>query len=359
MIFGILYAVLEKGLLGDLRFYPATGNAYDFNNSIIVIGTGSLIMGLVMGSVEVLYLGKLFQKRSFGEKLILKNLIYLIAICFFLICITFIGNSRALGLHPFHPEVFQSTSNFLFTSFVFWSIVFYMAPIIGVTLFISEIGDNVGQGVLANFITGKYHKAREEERIFMFLDMKSSTTIAEKLGHVRYYDLLNMYYADLTDAIIETSGRIYQYVGDEVIVRWSITEGIKDSNCIKCFFMMQRRFEEKSAVYMKEFGLVPGFKAGFHHGKVTMGEIGVVKKEIVFTGDVLNTTARIQSLCNSLKTNLLISQDLLEILHLENKYDVAEMGEFELRGKQAKMKLYQITVENQNMIVKLNWIPKK
>ena len=100
---------------------------------------------------------------------------------------------------------------------------------------------------------------------------------------------------------------------------------------------------------MKEFGLVPGFKAGFHHGKVTMGEIGVVKKEIVFTGDVLNTTARIQSLCNSLKTGLLISQDLLEILHLENKYDVAEMGEFELRGKKAKMKLYQVTVENQNM----------
>ena len=123
-----------------------------------------------------------------------------------------------------------------------------MATIIGITLFISEISDNIGQGVLKNFFIGKYHTPLLEERIFMFLDMKSSTTIAEKLGHLKYYQLLNDYYADLTKAVLETSGEIYQYVGDEVVVSWLIDKGLNNSNCLNCFFFKQRNYKRKFGI---------------------------------------------------------------------------------------------------------------
>jgi len=345
LVFGLLYAILERGLIGDLKFYPATKNAYDFGNSIIVDTIGPFIMGLIMGTIEVLYLSKVFKKQSFGVKIIVKNLIYLVSIIVFLILLTFAGNSMALGLPPFHPDVIESMSSFLFTSFVFWSIVLYIGAMIAFTLFVSEISDNVGQGVLINFLTGKYHKPRIEERIFMFLDMKSSTTIAEKLGHVRYYELLNEYYADITEAILQTAGRIYQYVGDEVIVRWSTKEGIRDNNCLNCFFEIKQIFKEKANKYQEKYGIVPGFKAGFHYGKVTMGEIGVVKKEIIFTGDVLNTTARIQGLCNSFEVDLLLSEDLLNLLENSGEYQRMEIGETELRGREEKIKLFTVSVK--------------
>jgi adenylate cyclase len=74
-----------------------------------------------------------------------------------------------------------------------------------------------------------------------------------------------------------------------------------------------------------------------------MGEIVVVKKEIIFTGDVLNTTARIQGLCNSCKVDLLLSENLLNILEKSDRYQRIEIGETELRGRQEKIKLFTVS----------------
>jgi adenylate cyclase len=339
--FGTIYTLLEKGLLGTLGHYPSTGNSYDFSTAIITNPIGSTIMGLVIGSVEILLLANLFKKKSFGSKIILKTFIYLFSILVFLFSLTFITNSVRMNLSIIDPQVAESVIVF-FTNFAFWSVVIYMGAIINVTLFVSEVSDNLGQGILMNFLVGKYHQPREEVRIFMFLDMKSSTTIAEKLGHVDYYRLLNWYYADITEAVLETNGEIYQYVGDEIVVSWKFKKGMKDNSCLRCFFMIKQKFQEVSDKYTKEFGLVPGFKAGLHYGKVTTGEIGVVKKEIIFTGDVLNTTARIQSACNEYGVDILVSDKLISLLNTDENYQLKEMGETELRGKDEKVKLQTV-----------------
>ena len=96
--------------------------------------------------------------------------------------------------------------------------------------------------------------------------------------------------------------------------------------------------------YNKHFGLCPTFKAGFHFGKVTTGEIGALKKEIIFTGDVLNSTARIQGLCNQYKVDLLISKDLINNLDLDSEFQITSLGNIELRGKLENIEL--CTLEN-------------
>ena len=90
-------------------------------------------------------------------------------------------------------------------------------------------------------------------------------------------------------------------------------------------------------------GTVPEFKAGLHYGFVMTGEIGVVKREIAFSGDVLNTTSRIQEKCNELGVNILLSNSLLDKLNLHmNIFAPRQMGEMELRGKLKKVMLYTI-----------------
>jgi len=339
--FGILYALLEKGILGELNHYPSTGNRYDFNTAFFFTSLGSFIMGLILGTIEVLFLNNMFGKKSFGQKIFYKTIIYLISICFFLLSLVVITNSYRLNVPLFDYEVLKTVLLF-FYNFAFWSIVLYIGTIIGITLFISEIGDNIGQEVLKNFFIGKYHTPLVEERIFMFLDMKSSTTIAEKLGHLEYYQLLNDYYADLTKAILETSGEIYQYVGDEVVVSWLIDKGLNNSNCLNCFFLSKEIIKENSRSYFTKYNVVPMFKAGFHLGPITTGEIGVIKKEIVFTGDVLNTTARIQGKCNEHRVDILISEDLKIQLPPDYSYTYREIGSCKLRGKNEEVKLLTV-----------------
>jgi adenylate cyclase len=176
----------------------------------------------------------------------------------------------------------------------------------------------------------------------MFLDLRSSTAIAEKLGHIKYHNLLNDFIDDINDSIIFSKGEIYQYIGDEVTVSWTMKNGIENENCLQCFFNIAAEIKNKSSRYLERYGIIPDFKTGLHCGEVTIGEVGVIKKEIVFTGDVLNTTARIQELCNTYGVRLLVSKKLIDLLQIENRYLIKAIGEITLRGKRGKDILYNV-----------------
>ena len=79
-------------------------------------------------------------------------------------------------------------------------------------------------------------------------------------------------------------------------------------------------------------------------GVVTTGEIGKIKKDIVFTGDVLNTAARIQGLCNTYGVKLLFSEQFAQILETIENLTLKPLGAAELRGKGEKVEL--LTVES-------------
>jgi adenylate cyclase len=84
----------------------------------------------------------------------------------------------------------------------------------GLALFILHVSDKFGQGVLMNYILGRNHRPKEEERIFMFMDLRSSTTLAEQLGHTEYSSLIQDCFFDLNDVAIKNEASIYQYLGD-------------------------------------------------------------------------------------------------------------------------------------------------
>jgi len=341
LVFSTVYTLLERGLLGNLNAYPSTGNPYSFIGNIFVTPVTALITGLLIGTVEILYFNKLFAQKKLIQKIIFKTITYLAIIIVFLLAISVLTNCMETQNSVFNRQVWSNVWLF-FNNFAFWSVEIYIASMIGVTLFFHEVSDNLGQGVLTNFLTGKYHSPVEEERIFMFLDMKSSTTIAEKLGHVHYFEMLRAYYVDLSDPIINYAGEIYQYVGDEIVVSWTLQNGLQNNNCIRCFFAMEEALRQQTKKYHARFGMLPEFKAGIHTGKVTTGEIGTIKKEIIFTGDVLNTTARIQGLCNTYKVNLLISDQLMKKLTPDSFFQVEALGESELRGRGERVKLFTI-----------------
>jgi class 3 adenylate cyclase len=340
-VFSLVYCLLERGLLGHLHSYPSTGNPYSFSSSILSTSITALVAGLLIGAIEISYFNKLFLHKSFTKKIVYKTLGYFGIIISFLLGVTVLVNAAQLHTGIFTGAVWTNVWAFFF-NFSFLSVSIYMAVTIVVSQFYTEVSENIGPNVLVNFFTGKYHTPKEEERIFMFLDMASSTTIAENLGHARYFTLLRSYYSDLSDPIINYSGEIYQYVGDEIVVSWTLGNGLQDNNCIRCFFAMKAVLLKQSASYEERFGLVPQFKAALHLGKVITGEIGALKKEIVFSGDVLNTTARIQGLCNAYKTDLLLSGDLVKKLSPNDRFAVRSFGENELRGRGEKIELFTI-----------------
>ena len=123
---------------------------------------------------------------------------------------------------------------------------------------------------------------------------------------------------------------------------YNIKNGLKNNNCLNCFFAMKESLSKQSEKYQSQFGILPTFKAGFHFGRVTTGEIGVIKKDIIFTGDVLNTTARIQGLCNDYNVDILISDQLRNKMDIESEFNIQSQGIHELRGRKETIKLFTV-----------------
>lgn len=338
---GIIYFNVERGLLGEITFYPSTKNPYDAVASGFSIIIGSIFLGMILGLSELTLFRYKFNNLRFFHKILLKAAVYAVMLVFFLIILAFPINASALDLEWTDPIVIQTVKDFV-VDYSFWSAMIHCAVFVTLALFIKEMIDNIGLGQVVNFFTGKYHTSKVEERVFMFLDMKGSTTIAEQMGHQKYYRFLNRYYRDMTKAIVTSEGEIYQYIGDEIVISWEGAEGLDNNNCLECFYRIKDAIQRKKEFYQETFGQVPQFKAGIHLGKVTRGEVGVLKKELLFTGDALNVTARIQSLCNELEAELLVSADLLNQLHLKSSLEITSKGAFELRGRDRRMELFSV-----------------
>lgn len=216
---------------------------------------------------------------------------------------------------------------------------FLMAQLVSFAIVLSG---HLGHGVLRNLVTGRYHRPREEARVFLFVDMVESTAIAERIGPTAFLTLLDRFVGDLAEPVIEHHGTIYRYVGDEVIVSWPEAKGIAEASCVRCVLAMRDVLARKTEAYRSRFGLVPRFRAALHAGTVVAGEMGDTKREIVFLGDAVNTTARIEAACRELGEDILISETLLRRLSLPPDVSARAVGPIELRGKREPMTLYAL-----------------
>jgi adenylate cyclase len=300
-----------------------------------------LPLGLVFGLME-LFILPMFEKRfrnwTFTGIFLFKTILYTTVIYVVTIAVMTIAGI-AEGKH---------TKDLIFhlTSLDHYSLVLYALVVYAIIVFFLQVNHLLGEGVLWKFVRGKYHKPREEERIFMFLDMKSSTTIAEQLGHVKFYALLNELFHEISGPVLATKAEIYQYVGDEVILTWPVKYGLENSNCVKAFFLFQESLQKNSENYQKNFGLVPSFKAGLHSGTVISAQIGDLKREIVYNGDVLNTASRIQNECNTYQKDCLISGTLMDSLKQVNGFIWEKINTVTLRGKETEVELFSVLNRN-------------
>jgi adenylate cyclase len=215
-----------------------------------------------------------------------------------------------------------------------------------VVSFLFEVNSLLGQNVLLSFATGRYHRPRVEQRIFLMIDMKNSTAVGERLGEVDFHRLLNRFIGDLTGSIVLRGGEIHKYVGDELIATWPLAEGLKDARCVRACFGAAARLAELGPVYEREFGERVAFRAGLHCGPVVVGEMGTVKKEITLIGDTLNTTARIVDACRSSGEAVIASAALLQQLTLPPDIAARTLGPTVLRGKENAVDLFALEAKD-------------
>ncbi|WP_051315340.1 adenylate/guanylate cyclase domain-containing protein [Algoriphagus terrigena] len=318
---------LQGQIIGQIFGLPMVGR---FGAMLLFAVMLGVLYGVTLGLTGYYLDRKLLRKLSLGKIILFKTLIsltllivisWLLRFVFFDLLISPSLGMKASALDP-------RSWHLLF----YLLLLYYFFMTLGIS-FINQVNKKYGPGVLLPLLLGKYQNPREEERIFMFMDLKSSTAAAEQLGHLRYSAFIRDCFSDINDVLFPFRAQVYQYVGDEIVVMWPAGEGLSDHRCVRFYFACKRQFQNRAEHYLKNYGFLPVFKAGVHLGKVTAVEIGEVKKDIAYHGDTLNTAARIQSVCNEYGKDFLVSEYLLDRAGASPYLITENLGMILLRGK--------------------------
>ena len=229
---------------------------------------------------------------------------------------------------------FITVGNFRYI--VIWALG--MSAILSFTLFMRA---KVAGNVLYNLIFGKYASPREEHRAIMYIDLNNATTIAEQFTQEAYFSFLNDFYTSITPAILMSDGVIYRYVGDQMAVSWHLGEKFDASRCIGAVFKASHLLEQKREYFVERYGKVPTFKAALHCGKIVVGELGYVKSQLVYHGDVLYVTELIEKSCRKYNKNFLVSEALIDRMDMPALYEREYCGDLSI-GEGESLRLYSI-----------------
>ena len=316
----LLAVIIVVGTLAGLSVNLVQGRT---SPSALVLGTAyGLLLSVTLGGVELFVLDGPMRGwlggLSFTASLIVRSAIYAAII---------------MPIQGFHlgeiiagPPVETSHPDF-WSSFIAPAVI---AVLMNLTFGVANI---IGNRAFLNFITGRYHSPVEENRFVLFVDIAGSTGLAERLGGIGIHRLLDRTFRLLTMAVVDYRGEVLNYVGDEVIVTWREKSGAIDCRPLRCFAAMRNELAQASGQFEREFGVVPQIRGSLHFGSVIIGEIGNIKRAIVFNGDVMNTAARLEELSRNVAGGFLASRAAMERFSSTPPFAVRDLGRLTIRGR--------------------------
>ena len=316
----IIAAGTIAGLAAGLAINVAQGRT---SPSSMVVGVSyGMLICIAIGCVELfvldgpmrVWLGGL----SFTANLIVRSAIYAAII----IVIQLSQAGEVIAGLPLDP----SSQNF-------WFGFIYSAVISVLMNLVFGVANIIGPRAFLNFITGRYHSPVEENRFVLFVDIAGSTGLAERLGGVGIHRLLDRTFRLLTVAVVDYRGEVLNYIGDEVIVTWRESSGAIECRPLRCFTAMRDALAQASSQFEREFGAAPRIRGSLHFGPVIVGEIGDIKRAIVFNGDVMNTAARLEELSRNVDGGFLASRAAMERFNSAPPFAIRDLGRLPIRGR--------------------------
>lgn len=300
------------------------------------LATG-LLVGLPAAWLETVILVWTDRKFGVGMSLAIRTASYAAVVVTATVGLVYVVNEIVYGSVP--ESIFgDKTLGEFVTERSFLSLLALLLLASFIVNLIVQLRRVLGPRTLTALLVGRYRRPVYEERAFLFLDLTDSTPTAEALGPLDFTDFKNDFFTDVAEAVLATGGRIFQYVGDEVVVTWPLERAIHGAGPVRCFFLVEDLVARRTAHYSARYGVVPRFKAGVHGGEVVTAEIGDIRRDIVHSGDVVNTTARIEGMCRPLGHHLLVSDPLTDGMRaarpgLDRLFRFEQVGSVELRGK--------------------------
>ncbi len=227
---------------------------------------------------------------------------------FFLVCTVIVFSSAHIWLNIAAPL------SAIFICFV--STVAYKAATEGrqrkmiTSMFGTYVDSNVVRILINNPSLAKLGGEKHEITV-LFTDIKGFSGISEKVSEDVLVKLLNIYFTDMTNVILENGGAVDKFIGDSIMAFWGAPLPDADSAYHACItaVQMQSQLEKLQTHLIKIGGVGIKQRIGINTGLCVVGNMGSEqKKNYTVTGDPVNLASRLEGVNKQYGTGILISE---------------------------------------------------
>ncbi|MFN0194820.1 MAG: adenylate/guanylate cyclase domain-containing protein [Aestuariivirga sp.] len=208
----------------------------------------------------------------------------------------------------------------------------FSALVLLLVVFVLEMRALLGGRVVANSFLGGAVAPKEQQRIFLLLDMVGSSGIAEVLGDRLYHGFLDQTFRRVERTIAEEGGEIYTFIGDAMIASWPLATPERNAAAARALLRLLRDLDEAAPSFERDYGHRARLRGVLHGGPVIIGEYGGARRQVTYLGEVLNVTSRLERFAKLSGHEILMSRQLFERMVLPEGLAVLPLRTGELAG---------------------------
>jgi adenylate cyclase len=208
----------------------------------------------------------------------------------------------------------------------------------------TTFGKYMTSSVLEHLLAGKVALGGESlEVTILFTDIRSFTSISEKMDPQQLVGLLNEYFTEMVGIVMEENGVVDKYIGDAIMAVFGapVPKSGDAANALRAAVRMRGALARLN-VALAARGL-PALRTGIgiHTGQVVAGNIGCEKRmEYTVIGDAVNLASRLETSTKELGVAVLISEDTYA--RVRDTIEARPVREITVKGRKAPVMTYEV-----------------
>ncbi|MBN2451833.1 MAG: GAF domain-containing protein [Lentisphaeria bacterium] len=198
-----------------------------------------------------------------------------------------------------------------------------------------------------------------QEVTILFSDIRDFTPLSESLGARDTVALLNSYFTEMVDVILDHGGMLDKYIGDAIMAVFGAPfKGDRDAdNAVLVAAEMIRALRRLNEWRAEKKAPPINIGIGLSCGEVVAGNIGSPRRmDYTVIGDSVNLASRLESANKFYGTNVLMGEGVVTNLH--GKHRMRELDLVRVKGKSQPVRIFELleyhtsdTFPNMNRVV--------
>ena len=185
------------------------------------------------------------------------------------------------------------------------------------------------------------------ELTIMFSDIRSFTTMSEKMDAKVLAQFLNDYLGKMTELVFEYDGTLDKFIGDAVMSFWGAPLPLADHAYNACIstIQMQKKLAEDRPYYLKEYGIDVRVGIGLNTGIVSVGNMGSEDNfNYTVIGDDVNLAARLEGLTKEYGVGIIATRATINQIEESGKEvpDIRVIDYVKVKGKAKSVEIVEV-----------------